>query len=48
MGPALQTAIAAERGVDGGFAFEVNTGTKPDAPPWMQRLRLTWVFPLAS
>ncbi|MCB1126991.1 MAG: WecB/TagA/CpsF family glycosyltransferase [Verrucomicrobiae bacterium] len=31
-----------------GFAFDVNAGTKPDAPPWMQRLGLTWVFRLAS
>jgi N-acetylglucosaminyldiphosphoundecaprenol N-acetyl-beta-D-mannosaminyltransferase len=27
-----------------GFAFDVNAGMKPDAPPWMQRLGLTWVF----
>jgi N-acetylglucosaminyldiphosphoundecaprenol N-acetyl-beta-D-mannosaminyltransferase len=31
-----------------GFAFDVNAGTKPDAPPWMQRLGLTWVHRLAS
>lgn len=31
-----------------GFAFDVNAGTKPDAPRWMQRLGLTWVFRLAS
>lgn len=31
-----------------GFAFDVNAGTKPDAPPWMQRLGLTWVFRLLS
>ena len=31
-----------------GFAFDVNAGTKPDAPMWMQRLGLTWVFRLAS
>ena len=31
-----------------GFAFAVNAGTKPDAPMWMQRLGLTWVFRLAS
>lgn len=31
-----------------GFAFDVNAGTKPDAPLWMQRLGLTWVFRLAS
>ena len=27
-----------------GFAFDVNAGTKPDAPAWMQRGGLTWVF----
>jgi N-acetylglucosaminyldiphosphoundecaprenol N-acetyl-beta-D-mannosaminyltransferase len=31
-----------------GFAFDVNAGLKPDAPPWMQRLGLTWVFRLWS
>jgi N-acetylglucosaminyldiphosphoundecaprenol N-acetyl-beta-D-mannosaminyltransferase len=31
-----------------GFAFDVNAGLKPDAPPWMQRLGLTWVYRLAS
>ncbi len=31
-----------------GFAFDVNAGMKPDAPAWMQRLGLTWVFRLAS
>lgn len=31
-----------------GFAFDVNAGTKPDAPPWMQKLGLTWAFRLAS
>ena len=31
-----------------GFAFDVNAGMKPDAPPWMQRLGLTWVFRLLS
>jgi N-acetylglucosaminyldiphosphoundecaprenol N-acetyl-beta-D-mannosaminyltransferase len=31
-----------------GFAFDVNAGTKPDAPPWMQRLGLTWLFRMAS
>ena len=29
-----------------GFAFDVNAGMKPDAPAWMQRLGLTWVFRL--
>src|SRR6266566_2972382 len=27
-----------------GFAFDVNAGLKPDAPAWMQRYGLTWVF----
>ena len=31
-----------------GFAFDVNAGTKPDAPLWMQRWGLTWVHRLAS
>lgn len=31
-----------------GFAFDVNAGMKPDAPMWMQRLGLTWVFRLCS
>lgn len=31
-----------------GFAFDVNAGTKPDAPPWMQRRGLTWVFRILS
>lgn len=31
-----------------GFAFDVNAGTKPDAPEWMQRRGLTWVFRAAS
>ncbi|MGI8436015.1 MAG: WecB/TagA/CpsF family glycosyltransferase [Chthoniobacterales bacterium] len=31
-----------------GFAFDVNAGTKPDAPAWMQRRGLTWVFRIAS
>jgi N-acetylglucosaminyldiphosphoundecaprenol N-acetyl-beta-D-mannosaminyltransferase len=31
-----------------GFAFDVNAGTKPDAPFWMQRWGLTWVHRLAS
>jgi N-acetylglucosaminyldiphosphoundecaprenol N-acetyl-beta-D-mannosaminyltransferase len=31
-----------------GFAFDVNAGTKTDAPVWMQRFGLTWVFRLAS
>jgi N-acetylglucosaminyldiphosphoundecaprenol N-acetyl-beta-D-mannosaminyltransferase len=31
-----------------GFAFDVNAGTKPDAPAWMQRLGLTWLCRLLS
>lgn len=31
-----------------GFAFDVNAGTKPDAPLWLQRWGLTWAFRLAS
>ncbi len=31
-----------------GFAFDVNAGTKPDAPLWMQRRGLTWVYRLIS
>lgn len=31
-----------------GFAFDVNAGTKPDAPRWMQRWGLTWMFRLLS
>lgn len=31
-----------------GFAFDVNAGTKPDAPMWMQRSGLTWLFRLVS
>jgi N-acetylglucosaminyldiphosphoundecaprenol N-acetyl-beta-D-mannosaminyltransferase len=31
-----------------GFAFDVNSGMKRDAPMWAQRLGLTWVFRLLS
>ena len=31
-----------------GFAFDVNAGLKSDAPAWMQRAGLTWLFRLAS
>jgi len=31
-----------------GFAFDVNAGSKKDAPEWMQRHGLTWVFRIAS
>lgn len=27
-----------------GFAFDVNAGLKPDAPEWMQRRGLTWLY----
>ncbi len=31
-----------------GFAFDVNAGTKSDAPMWMQRQGLTWLYRMAS
>jgi N-acetylglucosaminyldiphosphoundecaprenol N-acetyl-beta-D-mannosaminyltransferase len=31
-----------------GFAFDANAGVKPDAPLWMQRLGLTWVYRLLT
>lgn len=31
-----------------GFAFDVNAGTKRDAPLWMQRRGLTWLFRLVT
>ncbi len=31
-----------------GFAFDVHAGLKPDAPRWMQRWGLTWLFRLGS
>ena len=31
-----------------GYAFDVNAGTKADAPGWMKRAGLTWMFRLAS
>lgn len=31
-----------------GQAFDVNAGLRPDAPAWMQRLGLTWLFRLAA
>ena len=27
-----------------GFAFDVNAGTKPDAPAWVGRIGLTWLY----
>lgn len=31
-----------------GFAFDANAGMKPDAPLWMQRAGLTWLYRLRS
>jgi N-acetylglucosaminyldiphosphoundecaprenol N-acetyl-beta-D-mannosaminyltransferase len=31
-----------------GFAFDVNAGTKRDAPLWMQRRGLTWLFRISQ
>lgn len=31
-----------------GFAFDVNAGTKKDAPAWMQRAGLTWLYRLST
>ncbi len=31
-----------------GFAFDANAGLKPDAPGWMQRCGLTWLYRMAS
>lgn len=31
-----------------GFAFDVNAGTKTDAPAWMQRRGLTWLYRLCA
>lgn len=31
-----------------GFAFDVNAGLKRDAPLWMQRAGLTWIYRLAT
>jgi N-acetylglucosaminyldiphosphoundecaprenol N-acetyl-beta-D-mannosaminyltransferase len=31
-----------------GFAFDVNSGLKKDAPTWMQKLGLTWLFRILS
>lgn len=31
-----------------GFAFEANAGLKPDAPMWMQRAGLTWLYRMAT
>jgi N-acetylglucosaminyldiphosphoundecaprenol N-acetyl-beta-D-mannosaminyltransferase len=31
-----------------GFAFDVNAGTKRDAPKWMQKIGLTWLYRLCQ
>lgn len=31
-----------------GFAFDANAGLKPDAPRWMQRVGLTWLYRLGT
>ena len=31
-----------------GFAFDVNAGMKSDAPLWMQRIGMTWIYRMAS
>ena len=31
-----------------GFAFDVNAGTKKDAPLWMQKFGMTWIFRFLS
>ena len=31
-----------------GFAFDANAGLKSDAPPWMQRAGLTWLYRLVT
>ena len=31
-----------------GFAFDANAGMKPDAPKWMQRGGLTWLYRMCS
>jgi N-acetylglucosaminyldiphosphoundecaprenol N-acetyl-beta-D-mannosaminyltransferase len=31
-----------------GFAFDVNAGTKKDAPAWMQRMGLTWFYRMST
>jgi N-acetylglucosaminyldiphosphoundecaprenol N-acetyl-beta-D-mannosaminyltransferase len=31
-----------------GFAFDANAGMKPDAPAWLQRLGLTWLYRMLS
>lgn len=31
-----------------GFAFDANAGLKPDAPAWMQRTGLTWLYRMVT
>lgn len=31
-----------------GFAFDANAGLKPDAPAWMQRAGLTWLYRMVT
>ncbi|MDB4793476.1 WecB/TagA/CpsF family glycosyltransferase [Methylacidiphilales bacterium] len=31
-----------------GFAFDINAGTKRDAPMWMQNMGLTWIFRISQ
>lgn len=42
--PALRRGVV----LSVGFAFDVNAGLKPDAPAWMQRAGLTWLFRLGA
>jgi len=46
----MEFAKQLERGVflAVGFAFDVNAGTKKDAPVWMQKYGLTWFYRLVS
>ena len=53
--PKQQEFIAAHKNEIGhgiwlavGFAFDVNAGTKRDAPPWMQKLGLTWLYRISQ
>ena len=53
--PKQQEFIAAHKNEVGhgiwlavGFAFDVNAGTKRDAPRWMQRLGLTWLYRISQ
>ncbi|NBQ56292.1 MAG: WecB/TagA/CpsF family glycosyltransferase, partial [Verrucomicrobia bacterium] len=53
--PKQQEFIAAHKNEVGhgiwlavGFAFDVNAGTKRDAPRWMQKTGLTWVYRISQ